>query len=881
MRDGHGRVDPGRGLVRIPRVLVDVEDRGDGWTVRVRGAGITAGYGMAAVLVTDVDGLPRRVPAGRTDPPGPPAEPAAAAAPDPLPGPGLVPGAQLAAEPWSGPRSPHPGFWHGRGAGLRPGAHQDRPPGQFHHPSQIYRSGDRMPPPRPEPGVSPSFGPGGTDPELAAVCAGDPDAICGLLARIAGRDLRDGDAELYGRWLFECLLAPVWQRLLAAPAVRAAQGVELALRWPADDVALAGLVWEAMHDGEAPLAGHRRVLVAVTRVVPAATPAPATIRRVPRVLFVSGAALDDAVIRPGAMFMGLVRTFEAEGLCVSRAMTNATLADLGEACALFAPDIVHLVAHGDVEENRAVLRVADPGEPDGFRHVDGETLALALRGPAGMPAAVILSACGSARPGGADAGGPGAAWGEWAGAGGGTGVGTGGRPAGNADAPADASRAAGRSLAAELALRGVPIVVAMSGEVSEQASRMFTRRFVRAVQQGASVVDAAAAGRRAALLRGDPPSRYLDWAMPTLVLAENVPPDLRVVDPAPVLGLRRAAEILGLRRAPVFIGHDTVLAATDALAAPAAETCPGFVAAVAEGPISGLGGSRLLREVGLRLLRTGHLPLLVGPFGDGAAPPDLRAVVSQILEKAIEIAEVLRIDPPPLTVLDADPGLRLAATVSPQALRGVGAEDRFDLLGDAVAEFAAGTAPLRGPGLRHRLARDLTALADAAVAAGEPFGAATRVVVLGDEVHRWVGGLRPLLAMIRRDGLGSPDRPIPVVVTASLLEDEGVFLKQFRDRQAGQPGFVFPELARMSRASAILGYQWVLLHPWQAEYPFVYTAARNASRVKIEESLAHLNGIPTAVRKDLYLLAEILTTLETFVAADDEGAMRAYEEQFR
>ncbi|CAJ60339.1 hypothetical protein; putative IMP dehydrogenase / GMP reductase domain [Frankia alni ACN14a] len=720
-----------------------------------------------------------------------------------------------------------------------------------------------MPPARPAPDAGPSFGPEGADPTLAAVCAGDQGEISGLLARIAGRELRDNDAELYGRWLFECLLAPVWRRLLAAPAVHAARGVELALRWPADDTALAGLVWEAMHDGEAPLAGHPRALVAVTRVVPTATPAPATIRRVPRVLFVAGSALDDAVIRPGAMFMGLMRAFEAEGLCVSRAMTNATLADLGEVCARFEPDVVHLVAHGDVDEHRAVLRVCDPGEPDGFRFVDGETLALALRGPAGMPVAVILSACGSARPGGQDADDPGDG------------------PAGNPDAPPDAARAAGRSLAAELAVRGVPIVVAMSGEVSEQASRLFTRRFVRAVQQGASVVDAAAAGRRAALLHGDPPSRYLDWAMPTLVLAENVPPDLRVVDPAPLLGLRQAAESLGLRQAPVFIGHDRVLAATDALAAPAAEARPGFVAAVARDSMSGLGGSRLLREVGLRLLRTGHLPLLIGPFGAGAAPSDLRAVVSQVLEKAIMIAEVLGIDPPPLTVLDADPDSRLAGTVSPEALRGVGAEARFDLLYDAVAEFTAGTAPLPGPGLRHRLARDLGALADAAGAAGEPFGAATRVVVLGDEVHRWVGGLRPLLAMIRRDGLGGPDRPIPVVVTASLVEQEGVFLKDFRDGQAGQPGFVFPELAPMSPASAILGYQWVLLHPWHPSYPFVYTAARNASRARIEKTLGRLQGKPTAVGERLYFVAAILADYEAFVAADDEAAMRAYEEQVR
>ncbi|MCM3926368.1 hypothetical protein ND748_32440, partial [Frankia sp. AiPs1] len=163
---------------------------------------------------------------------------------------------------------------------------------------------------------------------------------------------------------------------------------------------------------------------------------------------------------------------------------------------------------------------------------------------------------------------------------------------------------------------------------------------------------------------------------------------------------------------------------------------------------------------------------------------------------------------------------------------------------------------------------------------GSP-GSATRVVVLGDEVHRWVGGLRPLLAMIRRDGLGGPNRPIPVVVTASLEEQEGVFLKDFRDGQVGQPGFVFPELAPMPLASAILGYQWVLLHPWNPSYPLVYTAARNASRAKIEAILEKLEGKPTAVRKDLYFIAQILTTFEAFVAADDEGAMRAYEEQFQ
>ncbi|CAO5236560.1 CHAT domain-containing protein [Frankia sp. AgKG'84/4] len=556
----------------IPRILVDVARRGDGWAVRVHGYGdgppagvdpvdVRSEHEMTAVMVTDIDGSPRQVPAiarTRLD--------------------------QLASE---------------------------------------------LPAP------------------LASLCGGDAEAVRGLLARVAGLDLRPGDAELYGRWLFECLLAPVWPAILRAAGGHG-HGVELALRWPAGDRALDSLVWESMHDGAAPLLGHPRILVAVTRVVPAATPAPATIRRVPRVLFAAGSALDEAVIRPGAMFMGLVRAFEAEGLCVSRLLDRVTITELGEACARHAPDVVHLVAHGDVAHgdvahgesdgdgwddakehaarDRPVIRLVDKpagarrnDPPTGSRYVDAEALALALRGPAGMPAAVVLSACGSALPapmGGADASGGGGV-----------------------------ARAAGRSMAAELVERGVPIVVAMSGEVSEQASRMFARGFVRAVHEGASVVAASTAGRRAALLHGDPPSGYLDWAMPTLLLAENVPPDLRLVDPAPVARLRHVAESLDLRHAPMFIGHEAIHDTVEDLAGPAVGGGPGLLAAVAERSISGLGGTRLLREIGLRLLRRGHLPLLVGPFGDGAAPQDVGAVVVQILAKMIAVASALRMDP--------------------------------------------------------------------------------------------------------------------------------------------------------------------------------------------------------------------------------------------
>ncbi len=796
----------------IPRLLVDLAVRDVGWAVRVRGYGdgppagagavdVRAEYEMAAVTVTDVDGSPRRVPA--------------------------LPAARLA---------------------------------------QLAD----LPAP------------------LGRLCRGEAEDVRGLLARVAGRDLRPGDAELYGRWLFECLLAPVWPAVLrsaggsvGAPA--GGPGVELALRWPAGEHALDILVWEAMHDGAAPLGGHPRILAAITRVVPAATPAPATIRRVPRVLFAAGSALDEAVIRPGAMFMGLVRAFEAEGLCVSRLMDRVTIAELGEACARHAPDVVHLVAHGEVTlgedvlgdgadgvvgGGRPVVRLAEkpPGArrgdpPTGSRFVDAEALAIALRGPAGMPAAVVLSVCGSALPAPPGAAGIDGAAGD-----------------GNA-------RAVGRSLAADLVERGVPIVVAMSGEVSEQASRMFARAFVRAVHEGASVVAAAAAGRRAALLRGDPPSGYLDWAMPTLLLAENVPPDLRLVDPAATAHLRHVAESLRLRQAPMFIGHEAILDAVEDYAAePGLARGPGLLAAVAERSISGLGGTRLLQEIGLRLLRSGHLPLLIGPFEDGEPPQDMRAVVGHVLHKMLEVAEVLGMDPGALTVLGDDPA-GIAAAQAAGECRPAPDEQarrvRLAKLRGAVDRFAAQPTPYGPETLRALLRIDLAGFAATAAALGEPFGPRSRVVVLGDEVHRWAGALAPLLALINRDGLGEPHQPVPVVVTASLVGGAGDVLKRRRDALAGQPGYLFPELARLSPASAILGFQWILLHPWPPDHPLVYAPARGVSREKVEQNIGLLRRLPTAVRDSLYLLAASMEINGVLVGADDERALRIYEEQFQ
>ncbi|GAA3466165.1 hypothetical protein [Nonomuraea roseola] len=122
------------------------------------------------------------------------------------------------------------------------------------------------------------------------------------------------------------------------------------------------------------------------------------------------------------------------------------------------------------------------------------------------------------------------------------------------------------------------------------------------------------------------------------------------------------------------------------------------------------------------------------------------------------------------------------------------------------------------------------------------------------------------------------------MATASLTEDHGRLLKSFSEREAGAPGFAFPELAALGEDEAVLGFQWVLLHPWrrdrEPEYQRVYVTPRNVPPGKIREGLRLLKGDPTVVEDKLYLAAQLMTLHELFVTDDDEAAYADYLERF-
>ncbi|MCR3750273.1 CHAT domain-containing protein [Lentzea californiensis] len=665
------------------------------------------------------------------------------------------------------------------------------------------------------------------------------DDLGDLLSRLATKNCPNGEVQHYGRWLFDCLLGQeTWASVCQAPDVVAVEGVELALRWPADEAELHQLSWEAMHDGRNALAGHPDLLVAITRVVPAGPRQPQSITRPPKVLFAVGGSLDEDTIRPGAMFMGLLKAFEMDGYCSSKAVQGVTIDSLAWHCKQFQPDIVHIVAHGKVVDGKGLLRLAD------HLPVGADSLMPALTA-GGAPLAVVLSACQS----------------------GGAGL-TGGKLV-------DAS-----PLAAELVARGIPIVSAVAGAVSEPACRLYTKQLVEAVYRGVPVVEAAAKGRRAALQQSASPSTQLDWAMPALFAGEELSSSFRPVDAEAAGRLVDVAKRLRLSEPPVFIGRNAIMGLLDDLFEYESSSRLGTIAAVRDASIKGLGGTRLLREMGFQLLLRGHLPVLLGPF-DTEPPGGLRDVVVGILLALEDLARQFDVPLTKLRTLGADPRFEPRGDVSPEALAALTPEDRSDRVLDTLVAFRESAGPLDPVTTAPRLATDLAAFAEVMSTAGDPFSKDTRVVVLADEVHRW-GALEPLLQILGRtgrDGLGTSARPAPVIFTASSREHDGARVKAFSESYDGKPGYAFPELDVLTIKEAVVGFQWVLLHPWKKnkpQYRKVYAAKADVSSEVLDAMFHLLDGRPVAVKRELYNLAVALCVNETFVADDDEEAWDNY-----
>jgi CHAT domain len=673
----------------------------------------------------------------------------------------------------------------------------------------------------------------------AAATMGDPVALADAVE--AGQ-ASDEQLARYGQALFEAAFgAQLWQRLLAQAAGQ--PYLELAIRGTAtdDDVALHALRWEALHDGTRPVAAQgsdcaasgTRVPVGIVRIIPlspaAGAGAPALapaaqwvpIARIPRVLFAIGSRLTDPKVRPGAEFMGIMRHLERDGGSIyPSVLQEATRPVLAHALAAFRPDVVHFIGHGRRFPDGSVkLQLhPEPGMKPGEEYVTAGQL-LDVFGEAGhMPAMALLSACQTASGGSGDSG------------------------DGDPEDRVNALPFAARLVAGNGAAGGVPVVVAMAGDISDTASRVFTRALTAAigdVDEDVPLARAVMRGRRAAF-HNRPGYASSHWIMPTVFLADTVPGDLRLVDTAPLVTARKRVQRLGLAVDPVFCGRADFVTAMDRLLD--GDDKLNVILGYTPTPYGSYGGERLLRELGARAVRAGVVPVLLAPFD--VKPPTTRVMLAR------EVAKCLRFVRGKFGLPAPAGGSRAMAVAADDGADAVdlAAAIRADL-GDLVAELNARlpeTDPVRS---RH--------------------GDQPRAVLLCHRVDGWDEAGYDLLDMLGPVGLEPDAPPLPVVLTGA---DTDAIREARLTRWSGKTWVKPMPLGRFSSDDDedVLAYQWWLLNP--PEDQPVYAPKRDAPDDWQELLRASMEDRPLYPDLHLYKWAQ---KARYFLTSDTDNALLA------
>jgi len=600
----------------------------------------------------------------------------------------------------------------------------------------------------------------------------DEDAA-GLAARVDQGTATVAELKRYGGLLFDAAFGETSWRDLAERAADSPY-LELAVRGRAERGDLTGpgihtLRWEALFDGTTFLAARGTqtgrgtcVSAGIMRLVPPSDDKVSRqefrpIQRIPRVLFAVGCRLTDPRVRSGAEFMGILRHLERKGGAIQpRVLESASIPSLVRELAQHEPDVLHLIGHGRWFPVDRCVKLQMRAETDGDEFVTAEQLLGAFGESGHTPAVVVLSACQ-----------------------------TGAVPESGSALP----------FAATLVAGGIPVVVAMAGDIADTACRVFTRALTTAIGQGVPLLRAIVLGRRAAFFeRPDPDS--IDWIMPVLFRAEHVEGGAALVDTTAAAAARHRARLLDVVWEPVFCGRGEFIAAMDRLLD---ESDPlNVLVAHQSDPQQHFGGKRLLRELAARAVRSGRLPVLLGPF-DSDPPTDRAGLAEALHGKLQEIRDNLGLPDRPAHIT--------AAAAAPKAkpadlARAIRAD--LALLEDDLPD----TDPVR---LSPR----------------------PRVVLLCHRVDRWLEALDDLLDMLRPQGLGPGAYPVPVIMTGADGAEQGRPLLDARlNRFYGASWVAFEPLGRLrsedSDPEDILAYQWWLLNPARDEQP-VYAPRRGSS----------------------------------------------------
>lgn len=654
---------------------------------------------------------------------------------------------------------------------------------------------------------------------------GDAEAA-ELAAAVDASGARAADLERYGRLLFEAAFgAQTWRQLVADAAT--APYLELAIRGPADSGQPSphALRWEALHDAATAVAARGTVVspgspgllpVGIVRLVPPAVPliqnGPGflpSVSRIPRVLYAIGSRLTDPRVRAGAEFMGILRHLERKGGSIQpRVLQSASAESLTRELERFEPDVLHVIGHGRPfpEEHCVKLQLRAETPAGGDDWMTARQLLDVFAAAGHVPKAVVLSVCQTAS-------------------------------AGDPVNPLP--------FAASLVAGGVPIVVAMAGDISDTACRVFTRALTQAIGDGVPVADAVIRGRRAAF-HARPDLDSADWALPAVFLAEALPAGIRLVDTAAIKAMRQRIFDLNLGWDPVFCGRGEFIDAMDRLL-DGSDPLNALVA-YTQDPAKSYGGLRLLQELAARAVRAGWFPVLLGPY-DHDPPPSRARFAADLSDKLTDVRANLGLPP---------------------------REDRLV----AVAESAAKPLHLVAA-IREALEALVADLPAADPVAGSP---QPRVVLLCHRVDRWVDdvdhrdALDDLLAMLGPKGLSPGAYPVPVVLTGA---DTGA-LGTARQEKHGAAWVKFLPLGRFRDGDDdpedILAYQWWLLNP--PERIPVYAPKRGADP-GWQDQLRWVMGNATAIYDEAQLFGFAKASRVFFTADMDADILANYAKAAR
>jgi len=481
-----------------------------------------------------------------------------------------------------------------------------------------------------------------------------------------------------------------------------------------------------------------------------------------KVLFVVGSAEDDPRIRPGAECLGLLQRLCGRGRDLSlnsHILLRASSQEIEDELASFQPSVVHFICHGALENHRGYLTLMAEDKREEIILGASELRSLLTRSGASQPPIVVLNACYSASVDAPDEMLP-------------------GRPTQE-----------NASLAAELVCSGLPIVIAMGGEIADHACRIFTWRFYETLLTGGCVIRATTEGRWAGITHQGGSTRSIDWACPTLFMSDGVSDDILIADNAAARKrVQVARDFLNTNNPPFFCDRLEIVEkdyrqllmfdshGTKGVLAIEAQQ---FIDPEQPQKVMRPGRSRLLTELAARAVRDGHIPCLVHFHGprpyqnqEQGPPTSLPELIVALLDAIyttwmrFELAHVpgdrlLRL----LEELLALGALPATACYSDEEDARDAYRSRIRRINAQLRERAGQVPlPLDREQVGIRLRSDLRTLARA-VREHYPDRPDALPVVLLDDVHRFDAAAGDLLALLTRYGLGSSDLSVPVILS--------------------------------------------------------------------------------------------------------------------